>query len=185
MMDQLNPRARRDRYGSRINRDHSPLLAYSLPWATIIMASVVPAFFVASAFPYFPPLGLLVLIGWRLIRPGLLPIWAGFPLGLWDDLFSGQPFGSAILLWSLAMLVFELIESRFPWRGFAQDWASASVVTMLVLLGGAVFSGAQITLQLIAGMGPQLLLSVLFFPFVARVVARLDRLRLMRFRTIG
>ena len=66
-----------------------------------------------------------MLLGWRMVRPGLLPLWAGAPLGAFDDLVSGQPFGSAILLWSLAMIAIELIETRFPWRGFWQDWFTA------------------------------------------------------------
>ena len=37
---------------------------------------------------------------------------------MFDDLFSGQPMGSAMLLWSVAMIALEAIEQRFPWRGY-------------------------------------------------------------------
>ena len=121
-MERMNPRSRSDAYGSRINRSHSTVLANGVPYLSIMLASVLPLIVIASALPIVPPLGFLMLIGWRLVRPGLLPVWAGFPLGLFDDLFSGQPLGSAALLWSLAMIAVEVIETRFPWRSFAQDW---------------------------------------------------------------
>ena len=38
MIDQLSTRARRDRYGSKINRTHSPALAHAVPWITVMLA---------------------------------------------------------------------------------------------------------------------------------------------------
>lgn len=184
-MEQLNPRARRDRYGSRINRTHSPVLASTVPWASIMLASLVQILPVASGAPLVPPLGLMVLLCWRLVRPGLLPVWAGFPLGMFDDLLSGQPFGSAILLWSLALIAIELIEARLPWREFRLDWLLAIMILAAYLLAAAIVSGAPIKPPMLAVLVPQFLLSVLIYPILARMVAVLDRLRLTRFRTIG
>lgn len=183
-MEQLNPRARRDRYGSRINRTHSPVLAGTVPWASIVLASVVQILPVASGAPLLPPLGFLVLLCWRFVRPGLLPVWAGFPLGLFDDLVSGQPFGSAILLWSVTLLVIELIETRLPWREFRLDWMLAVTIIAAYLLVAAILSGAPVTWPMLLMLVPQFLLSVLIYPILARMVAGLDRLRLTRFRTI-
>ena len=183
-MEQLNPRARRDRYGSRINRTHSPVLASTVPWASILLASLVQILPVASGAPLVPPLGFMVLLCWRLVRPGLLPVWAGFPLGLFDDLLSGQPFGSAILLWSVALLVIELIDARLPWRQFLLDWLLAITIIAAYLLAAAIFSGAPVELPMLAMLLPQYLLSALIYPILARMVAGLDRLRLTRFRTI-
>ncbi len=76
----------------------------------------------------------MILIAWRIQRPGLLPMWIGLPLGAFDDLFSGQPFGCAILLWSLALLALEAIETRFPGAGSGKDWVTAS--GLLVGLSG-------------------------------------------------
>ena len=181
----LNPRSRRDRYGSRINRTHSPLRAYAMPWVAVMFGSLLPQLPIASAIAMVPPLGFLMLIAWRLVRPGLLPVWAGFPLGAFDDLFSGQPFGSAILLWSLTMLGIELLEYRFPWRGFVQDWLVAAFVISAYLLAAAMVSGGRISGHTLIGLGPQLLMSVLLFPVVAGLVAGLDRFRLARVRVIG
>lgn len=185
MSEMLNPRSRSDRYGSRINRTHSHTLAYTLPWASVMIGSLVPVFPIASAVAMVPPMGFLLLLAWRLVRPGLFPVWAGFPLGLFDDLFSGQPFGSAILLWSLTMLGIELLELRFPWRGFWQDWLVAAFFITAYILAAALVSGGSISSSMLAGLGPQWAISILVFPLVAWLVAGLDRLRLVRFWRLG
>jgi rod shape-determining protein MreD len=126
-----------------------------------------------------------MLLAWRMVRPGLLPLWAGAPLGAFDDLFSGQPFGSAVLLWSLALIAIELIETRFPWRGFWQDWFTAGLAALLVWLAAIMLSGATVTPDLLVVALPQALLTVLLYPILARMVASLDQFRLARARRIG
>ncbi len=184
-MERSDPRSRRDEYGLRINRAHSPVLAYAVPYIMIVIGSLLPLMFIASAVPLVPPLSFAILLSWRLIRPGLIPPWAGFPLGLIDDLFSGQPFGSAILLFSAALLILEAIEARLPWRNFIQDWFTAGAAIGCYLLCAMLISGAPITVHSLFALGPQLLLTFLLFPMISRLVARLDRLRLLRFRTVG
>lgn len=183
-MERNDPRARSDAYGSRINRSHSPLLANIIPWISILTASLLPIFAIFAALPMVPPLGYLLLLGWRLVRPGLLPVWAGFPLGLFDDLYSGQPFGFAILTWSITLLVIEAVENRWPWRAFWQDWFSASILTLSYVLLGWLLSGATPTLPSLIGLVPQIVLSILLFPVIARIVARLDDLRLRRWKRV-
>ncbi len=184
-MERLNPSARRDPFGSRINRAHSPLLAYGLPWATILLGSLTPWLPIIAPAPVLPPFGLMFLLAWRLLRPGLLPLWAGLPLGLFDDLYSGQPFGSGVLLFSLVLIVIELIEIRFPWRNFWLDWLTASAILIVYLVAAAILSGSELSLMQLRVIVPQLLLSIVLFPVVARFVAHLDRLRLMRVRRLG
>ncbi|MBX7493021.1 rod shape-determining protein MreD [Qipengyuania sp. 1NDW9] len=183
-MERNDPRARSDAYGSRINRSHSPLLANIIPWASILIASLLPIFAVAAALPMVPPLGFMLLIAWRLVRPGLLPVWAGFPLGLFDDLYSGQPFGFAILTWSVVLLVIELIENRWPWRAFWQDWFTACILIAIYLLVGWLLSGATPTLHSLIGVVPQFVLSILIFPLIARMVGWFDDLRLRRWKRV-
>lgn len=184
-MERINPYARSDRYGSRINRAQSPLRARSVPWLSIMLASLLPVLLIADVMPLLPPLGLLMLLAWRMVRPGLLPLWAGAPLGAFDDLVSGQPFGCAVLLWSLALIGIELIETRFPWRGFWQDWFTAGLAAVLVWFAGLMLSGARVTPELVLVALPQALLAVLLYPILARMVASLDRFRLVRARRIG
>ena len=184
-MEQLNPRARRDAFGRKINRDHSPVLVYGLPWATIICGSLAPLLPVIAPAPVLPPLALLLLLAWRLLRPGLLPLWAGAPLGLVDDLFSGQPLGSAILLFSLTLIALDLAELRFPWRNFWQNWLLAAGFISAYLVLAMLVSGASISLRQLGLLVPQLLLSLVSFPIVMAMIAALDRVRLLRVRRIG
>ena len=51
-MDRYAPRARSDAYGRRINREHSPFVALALPWASIMLGSLLPMFFIATALPH-------------------------------------------------------------------------------------------------------------------------------------
>jgi rod shape-determining protein MreD len=113
----------------------------------------------------------------------LLPVWAGLPLGLFDDLYSGQPLGSAVLLWSIALIALEAIELRFPWRNFLLDWlvAAGLIVAYLPTAMGIAMGTMPSPLVL----APQLLVSVFAYPLVGRLVALFDRLRLVRFQALG
>ena len=99
-------------YESRFDREQSLLKMLAIPITSVAIASMITALPIFTEEPLLPPLGLLMFLSWRLMRPGLLPVWSGVPFGLMDDLFSGQPFGSAGLLWSLAMLSIEIIDAR-------------------------------------------------------------------------
>lgn len=156
----------------------------SVPYLSIMLGSLLPVLLVADTMPLLPSLGFLLLIAWRMVRPGLLPLWAGAPLGAFDDLVSGQPFGSAILLWSLALIVIEIAETRFPWRDFWHDWVTASILAVAYWLVALVISGASVTAELLGVAAPQALLSVLLYPILARMVAGLDRFRLARARKL-
>jgi rod shape-determining protein MreD len=52
------------------------------------------------------------------------------------------------------------------------------------LAAAALVSGARLTPVQLTVIVPQLLLSVVLYPFVAHLVALLDRLRLMRVRRL-
>ena len=183
-MERIDPRARSDAYGSRLNRSHSPLVANIVPWASILIGSLLPIFFIAAALPMMPPLGYLMLLGWRLVRPGLLPVWAGIPLGIFDDLFNGQPFGFALLTWSATLLLIEASEMRLPWRAFWQDWLLAGMLGTLYLLSGWLLSGAPPTSASFVALVPQLVLTILIFPIITRAIARLDLWRLWRWKRL-
>ncbi len=86
-------------------------------------------------------------------------------------------------MFSLVLLAVELLEIRFPWRNFWLDWATATIVLAAYLAITAVLSGTSLV-QLTV-IVPQLVLSTVLFPVVARLVAQLDRLRLMRVRRIN
>jgi rod shape-determining protein MreD len=162
----------------------SPFVAYVTPWLAVVLASCVPLWPVIASGPVMPPFGYLMLLAWRQLRPGLLPVWAGTALGLFDDMVSGQPMGSAIFLWSLSMLALDIIEARFPWRNFMAEWVVAALMIAVYIVAGLGLSnaaGASVPLVVVA---PQILLSVLFYPLVGRTVATLDRWRIKRYRVM-
>ena len=165
-----------------INRAPSRLVARAAPWAVIMFGSLLQTLPLIASAPLVPPLGFLFLLAWRQLHPGLLPIWAGLPLGLVDDLWSGQPLGSAMLLWSLAMIGLEAVESRFPWRSYAMDWLVAVGFITAYLLLSSVAAHVGANGPVVTVLLPQLLFSVLVFPLAERFIALCDRLRLARFR---
>lgn len=168
----------------RINRAPSPVLAIALPWILVMFGSLSPMWPIISSAPVMPPLGFLFLLGWLHLRPGLLPAWAGLPLGLFDDLFSGQPAGSAILLWSLATIGMDYVETRFPWRGFIQNWIVASAVIAGYLLMTAWLAGVHRQPDLLLAMLPQIGLAILAYPLAVQIVGLFDRLRLIPVREV-
>ena len=178
------PSALRDFDKPRINRTASPVLALAVPWLLVMLGSLSPTWPLITSSPVLPPFGFLILVGWQQLRPGLFPVWAGLPLGLFDDLFSGQPFGSAVVLWSAAMLLLDLIEHRWPWQGFAFNWVVASGFIggyLLLALELANLGGGKLTpLALV----PQILLSLMAYPVCAKVVGLADRFRLIPVRQI-
>ena len=178
------PRLREAARSGRINRAPSPVIALALPWLTIMLASMAPTLPVIASSPLLPPLGFMLLLAWSQVRPGLLPVWAGFPLGLWDDLYSGQPFGSGILLWSLTMIASDIVEARFPWRNFATEWLVASLFLVFYLLATLAIANLAGGATSIGAILPQLALTLLFYPGAGRLAAVFDRVRLIPFRML-
>jgi rod shape-determining protein MreD len=151
-----------------------------VPVLSVLLASLAPLLPTIASVPLLPPLGLMMLIGWRLLRIDLWPAWAALALGLFDDLFSGQPLGSAMALWTIMFLIFDFVDTRLIWRDHAQDWGLAVVAMAGVLTGGwglAELTGGATPLWL---LGPQIIISALLFPLVARACATLDRWRSAR-----
>lgn len=169
----------------RINREPSPILSRALPWISVMLLSMVTFSPIIASAAVLPPLAFMTLIGWRILRPSLLPVWAGAPLGAFDDLYSGQPFGSAITLWSLAMIAMELIDSRFRYRGFGQDWLVAALLYPGYIVLAALIVGAAGGSMALYTVVPQMVVAVILYPVITGLVAVLDRLRLAPLRTAG
>lgn len=165
-------------YESRIERHQSPLKILLVPILSVMAGSMITAMPLFADEPLLPPIGFLILLAWRLMRPGIWPTWIGLPLGMFDDLYSGQPFGSAAFLWSLTMLAIEVIDSRAIWRDHMQDWFLAATAILLVVIGGVAVSGLAHWAPELEVILPQIILSILVFPLVVRLCARLDKWRL-------
>jgi len=154
----------------------APSRARAIPWVSVMLGSCVTAIPLIATVPLLPPVGLLMLLSWRLLARFSLRHWAAGPLGLFDDLVSGQPLGSAVLLWSTSFLLIEMIEARLVFRDFWQDWLIAGgAIAFCLLLGRfvAVPVGAHVDAVLLA----QIVITAMLFPLTARLVAWIDRKR--------
>ena len=156
--------------------DDSPPFRWqdAVPAATVMLATVATLWPVIATVGLMPPLGFLMFLAWKLIRPDALPVWAAAPLGLFDDLFSGQPPGSAMLLWMLSSILIDLIDQRLVFRDFWQDWLIAAVCTAFVLIGGR-FLATRFDAHVDIIVLTQLLVSVLCYPLAATLVSRFSR----------
>jgi rod shape-determining protein MreD len=165
----------------------SDLLGYPSPWrlqglpvaSTLLGSSVGLLPFIASA-PVIPPFGLLMALGWRLLRPELWPAWMALPLGLADDLISGSTPGTAMTLWTITFLGTDLVDSRPMWRDHWLDWWIATCAILFCSVGTwaiSVFvSGGGALWPLV----PPTLIGIFAFPPIARLCAILDRWRLAK-----
>ena len=147
-----------------------------VPAASIMLGSLITIWPFIASIPFLPPMGLLMLLGWRMARPGVLAIWAPLPLGFFDDLLSGQPLGSAILLWQVCFIVIDLIDQRLVFRDSWQDWLIAGGSLAFCLIASRLVAaplGAHVDTPLVL----QILVSILLFPLAARIAIWLDRRR--------
>lgn len=152
-----------------------------VPVASTVAGSGVALLPLVSSGGLLPPFGLLIALGWRLLRPEMWPAWVALPLGLADDLIGGAPLGSGITLWTIAFLGLDIADHRPLWRDHWSDWGLANVAILFCCLGAAGIGGftgngfAPLDLPLW-----QAAFAMLAFPIVARLCARLDRWRLKR-----
>jgi rod shape-determining protein MreD len=148
-------------------------LSRALPALTVMSGSLVTIWPVIANIPVLPPIGLLMLLGWRLMRSDNFYIWAALPLGLFDDMLSGQPLGSSMLLWTLCFFAIDLIEQRLMFRDFWQDWLIASGAISFCLIVGRYFA-TPIAAHVDTLLLMQAIISIMSFPIVARLCAWLD-----------
>lgn len=165
---------------TRIDRPPSSLRVTGTPVITTMLGSMAPLLPIIASTPLLPPFGLMIFIAWRLRHRTIWPVWIGLPLGLWDDIFSGQPIGSSMLLWTILMLALDVIDRRMVWRDFGQDWGLAAALIAVTTLGGlgiANSTGGSTSPLVIL---PQILVSIALFPLLARGCAMIDAWRLLR-----
>ncbi|MEN9289767.1 MAG: hypothetical protein RL317_1390, partial [Pseudomonadota bacterium] len=97
--------------------------------------------------------------------------------GFFDDLFSGQPMGSAMLLWTSVFLVLDIFDRWMMWRDYRQDWIIAGTLIAIVLLAGVGIANSAGGATPVIVILPQILVSVLAFPLAVRACAWLDQWR--------
>ena len=107
---------------------------------TMIGSGITLLPFIATA-PVLPPLGLLIALGWRLLRPELWAAWVALPLGLADDLITGTTPGTAMTLWTISFLALDMMDNRMVWRDYWLDWLVAAALIVFCILGGWLVAG--------------------------------------------
>jgi rod shape-determining protein MreD len=171
------PRAALDQ--RRIGQGPVQFASY-IPAASVIAASLLAALPIVTSSGWYPDFGYLFLLSWRLLRSDPWPPWWAAPLGFVNDLFTGNPVGFSIALWSATILALDLIDRRTMWRDYWIEWGLA---TLFLALDGwlqwrlAAAVGARVPYM---AMVPPLLVAICSFPLAAWVVSRIDRWRLGR-----
>ena len=168
--------------GPRLGEPASLWRMRSRPIASVMCPPALPLLprFVASS-PVLPPLGLLFFLSWQLLRTEMWPVWIGLPLGLWDDLFSGAPIGTAVGLWTLASIAIAYLSQRIYWRGFLHDWAIGGLLVAAVQgLAALLTHPHAITSHLLGLVAPQIIVSILLMPLFLRLTGQFDNFRLKR-----
>ncbi len=163
-----------DEYGYRIAKRQV------VPVVTTIIACLISLLPIVMEQPLIPDFAFLVLIAWRLLRPEVWTAQMALPLGLLNDLIAGHPIGQSMALWTACFLAFDLIDSRVGWRDYWLDWLFASLAIIFYAFGSWYIAGMMGARVEMAIMVPQILLTLLAYPFVARLVLALDRWRLSR-----
>lgn len=151
-----------------------------VPVGSTIVAILLALVPVVVSTPLVPDFGFLFLLSWRLLRPELWSARTALPLGLLSDLLSGHPVGQSMALWTITFLILDLVESRAVFKDYWLDWLLASVLILFYTAACwliARFMGSSASFNI---LWPQIALSVLFYPVVARIVVTLDRWRLTR-----
>jgi rod shape-determining protein MreD len=151
-----------------------------VPMLTTVAAILLALLPFVFSSPLVPDLGFLALITWRLLRPEIWPAQVALGFGLFADLVAGHPIGQSMLLWTLIFLALDFVDSRLGFRDYLMDWLLAAAAILLHGAGIwyiALLMGSDISFLV---MLPQIGVSILAYPIVARVVLGLDRWRLGR-----
>ena len=152
----------------------------AVPVLSTLAAALLDALPIVAQAPLIPDLAFIVLIAWRLLRPEMWPAHIALPLGLFNDLVSGNPLGQSMALWTATFLLLDLADLRVGWRDYWIDWLFASLAILLHTLGAWYVARMMGSQTLFAVMLPQYAISVFAYPLVARALIALDRWRLAR-----
>jgi rod shape-determining protein MreD len=152
----------------------------AVPVLSTLAATLIDVAPFVVVTPIVPDFAFLVLLAWRLLRPEIWQAHMALALGLANDLVAGHPIGQSMALWTLTFLALDFVDSRVGWRDYWLDWLFAALAIFLHSVGGWYVARLMGAMQPYSVMLPQLGLSILAYPLVARLVIGLDRWRLAR-----
>lgn len=162
---------------TRFDRAPSRSKIVWVPIISVMAASALTAMPVIVTAPILPPLSFMLFIAWRLLQSGVWYPWAGAMFGLFDDLWSGRPVGSGMLLWSLVQLGIQMADRRMIWRDYGEDWVLAALALVFYLSAALVIDnmlGGHTRWVVIV---PQIIVAILLQPMVTRLAGWLDQWR--------
>jgi rod shape-determining protein MreD len=151
-----------------------------VPVGSTLVAALLVLLPIVADRPIVPDFAFIVLIAWRLLRPELWPATMALPLGFFNDLVAGHPLGQSMALWTAMFLLLEFIDSRAMYRDYWMDWMIAALLILLHSAGAWLIARWMGSRTHFGVLWPQIGLSVLAYPVVARLVVALDRWRLSR-----
>jgi rod shape-determining protein MreD len=152
-----------------------------MPAGTVVAGSLLSLLPIVSATGWWPDFGLLMLLGWRLLRSDAWPAWWAASLGFANDLILGNPIGLSVALWAAMMIAMDILDRRTMWRDYWIEWGIAAL--FIALSEAAHWRIAELTgapLPFSTSTAPAILIGVLCFPLAAFVASRVDRWRLGR-----
>ena len=164
------------------NRDVA-LLGFRRQWVPLLStlaASLLALFPYVASWPIVPDFAYLVLLAWRLLRPEMWQAHMALPLGLFNDLVAGHPLGQSMAIWTITLLILDFVETRAVFRDFWMDWLLASVLILFNTFGSWIIAMMMGSRTSVIVLWPQLALSILAYPVIARLIVFIDRWRLTR-----
>lgn len=151
-----------------------------VPIISTVIACLLTLLPIVVSSPIIPDFAFLVLIAWRLLRPEMWSPLVPLPLGLLNDLITGNPLGQSMALWTTTFIIFDIVDTRVLFRDYWMDWFFASLAIIGYVFAGWYIGRLMGNTASFLVMLPQLGASILAYPIVARVVLALDRWRLQR-----
>jgi rod shape-determining protein MreD len=152
-----------------------------VPLTSPVFAMLLGLLPIVSSTLWVPNLAFMTLLTWRLVRPEIWQAQVALGFGLLADLIvPGAPLGQSMLLWTVIFLGLDYADHLLGVRDYWLDWTLATAAILFHSAGVwyiALLMGAKVSVLV---MVPQLLLSILAYPLMARIVLRLDRWRLSR-----
>ncbi|HEY9536363.1 MAG TPA: rod shape-determining protein MreD [Kiloniellaceae bacterium] len=142
----------------------------------LVLLSLLPLR-IADLSPIVPALALIGVFFWSVHRPDLMPIWAVFVIGLFQDLLTGSVIGPGIvgLLIAHALVVWQL--RFFLAASFSVVWVAFMLVAAAAL--GVTWLLTSIALMTYLDPAPlffQYLVTTAFYPCLAWAFLRGQRL---------
>lgn len=142
----------------------------------LLLLSLLP-FNIPAYAPVVPSLAMPAIYYWVVFRPDLMPLWATFLIGLVQDLLTGVPLGTGIMMLLILHLAVMGQRRIFTNASFAMLWVIFALLAALVFALGWIL--AAVLLPMTPSQEPVILqyaLTVASYPCLAWLLGRAQQL---------